>query len=316
MHIAVISHHRLPVKGYGGPQRVVVALARGLTELGHRVTLVAATGTKLPGITVVEAPPSDLHSGGSKLAAYVPRDADVAHLHFPQRVWSSTVPMVHTVHGNGKPGAPLPPNTVFLSRDHATRHGGTVFVHNGLIPAEFTFRRRKEAWSLFLGRLHSTKGYHWAIEAAKRSGRRLILAGGWRPSLSAAIKYVGEVDDKQKIALLARARCLWTPALWDEPFGLASIEALFSGTPVLGTRRGALPEIITPEVGALGDTLEDLLSAEEHIHTRDPECCRARAERHFSHLAMAQSYVRIYEAVRSTGHLPAADPLPPSAPAA
>jgi glycosyltransferase involved in cell wall biosynthesis len=313
MHIAVISHHRLPVKGYGGPQRVVVALARGLTELGHRVTLIAAAGTKISGMTVVEASPGDLHGGGSRLAAYIPRDADIAHLHFPPRSWSSSVPLVHTFHGIGKPGAPLLPNTVFLSRDHALRHGGTVFVHNGLIPSEFTFRRRKEAWSLFLGRLHSAKGYHWAIEAAKRTGRRLILAGGWRPSLSATIKYVGEVGDKQKVALLARARCLWTPALWDEPFGLASIEALFSGTPVLGTRRGALPEIITPDVGALGDTLEDLLAASEQIHTRDPECCRARAERYFSHLAMARAYVRVYEAVQATGQLPAADPPPTNA---
>lgn len=303
MHIAVISHHRLPVKGYGGPQRVVVALVRGLVELGHRVTVIAAPGSKLPTAPVVEVPPRD--HAGPKVAAFVPRDADVAHAHYPVPVWPLPVPLVQTLHANGKPSAPLPPNTVFLSRDHATRHHGTTFVHNGLVPTEFTFRRRKEAWSLFLGRLHSAKGYHWAIEAAKRTGRRLILAGGWRPSFSNEVKYVGEVDDKQKAALLARARCLWTPALWDEPFGLASIEALFSGTPVIGTRRGALPEIITPEVGAIGDTLEELVEASEQIHTRDPERCRARAERYFSHMAMAKAYVDIYNSLISSGKLPA-----------
>jgi len=302
MHIAVISHHRLPVKGYGGPQRVVVALVRGLVELGHRVTVIAAPGSKLPTAPVLEVPPRD--HAGPKVAAFVPRDADVVHAHYPVTTWPLPVPLAQTFHANGKPGTPLPPNTIFLSRDHAARHGGTTFVHNGLVPGEFTFRRRKEAWSLFLGKLHSAKGYHWAIEAAKRTGRRLILAGGWRPSFSNEIKYVGEVDDKQKAALLARARCLWTPALWDEPFGLASIEALFSGTPVLGTRRGALPEVITPDVGALGDTLEELVEASEQIHTRDPECCRARAERLFSHMAMAKGYVHIYESLITTGKLP------------
>src|SRR3989475_4925046 len=100
-----------------------------------------------------------------------------------------------------------------------------------------------------LGKLHSAKGYHWAVEAAKRTGHPLIVAGGWRPSFTGSIKYVGEVDGATKAALLARARCLWNPAEWDEPFGLVTIEALLSGTPVLGTRRGALPELITPQVG-------------------------------------------------------------------
>lgn len=306
MHIAVISHHRLPVKGYGGPQRVVVALVRGLVELGHRVTVIATPGSKLPTAPVLEVAPRD--HAGNKVAGFVPRDADIAHAHYPISTWPLPLPLVQTLHGNGKSGKPLPPNTVFLSRDHAARHGGTTFVHNGLVSTEFTFRRRKEAWSLFLGRLHSAKGYHWAIEAAKRTGRRLILAGGWRPSFSNEIKYVGEVDDKQKAALLARARCLWTPALWDEPFGLASIEALFSGTPVIGTRRGALPEIITPDVGALGDTLEELVEASQEIHTRDPECCRARAERLFSHTAMARRYVHVYESLLTSGTLPACPP--------
>src|SRR2546422_4209834 len=88
-----------------------------------------------------------------------------------------------------------------------------------------------------LGKLHSAKGYQWAVEAAKRTGHPLIVAGGWRPSFTGSIKYVGEVDGATKAALLARARCLWNPAEWDEPFGLVTIEALLSGTPVLGTRR-------------------------------------------------------------------------------
>jgi glycosyltransferase involved in cell wall biosynthesis len=143
------------------------------------------------------------------------------------------------------------------------------------------------------------------VEAAKRTGRRLIVAGGWRPSFTGAIKYVGEVDGRRKAVLLARARCLWMPALWDEPFGLTTIEALFSGTPVLGTRRGALPEILTPEVGAQCDTLDEMIAAAESIGTRSPDACRAHAERHFTHLRMAEEYVRVYRHLLETGALPA-----------
>jgi len=94
------------------------------------------------------------------------------------------------------------------------------------------------------------------------------------------------------------------PALWDEPFGLTTIEALFSGTPVLGTKRGALPEILTPAVGAVCKTLDEMIAAAQTIGTRDPAACRTHAERWFTHLVMAAEYVRMYQAVISSGTLP------------
>lgn len=314
MHIAIVSHHRLPVTGYGGTERVVVALVRGLAQLGHRVTLIAPPGTRVPEAGVVEIAAKLLRDRRVNFTKAIPSDADIVHAHFPVLDADATgaggPPLVQTAHGNWKPGKPVPPRTIFLSRDHARRHKSEAFVYNGLDPSDFFMRRRKESWDLFLGQLHSAKGYQWAIEAAKRTGHSLIVAGGWRPTFSHVVKYVGEVDNGQKRALLARARCLWNPVLWDEPFGLVSIEALFSGTPVIGTTRGALPEIITPEVGALRDTLEELLVASVGIHRCDPEACRARAEQCFSHLAMAAGYVRMYEHVVKTGALPAGLPLP------
>jgi glycosyltransferase involved in cell wall biosynthesis len=95
------------------------------------------------------------------------------------------------------------------------------------------------------------------------------------------------------------------PAQWDEPFGLPTIESLFSGTPVLGTKRGALPEILTPDVGAIASTVEDMIKAAQTIGTRSPEACRARAERYFTHVKMAESYVRMYEGMKQSGTLPA-----------
>jgi len=213
-------------------------------------------------------------------------------------------PFVQTLHGNLDAAEPVPPNTIFLSRDHARRHGREVFVYNGLDPRDYVFRSAKGDYDLFLGRLHRAKGYRWAIAGARRGRRRLLVAGGWRPTLRPGIRFVGSVGGGRKADLLAGARCLWMPALWDEPFGLTSIEALLSGTPVLATRRGALPEVVTPEVGALGDTLDELVAAAATIHTRDPAACRARAERHFTHIVMAKEYVRMYRALLETGELP------------
>ena len=312
MHVVVASHQQLPAKGYGGPQRVVVALVRGLATLGHRVTLLAPPGTRVPEAKVVEVAPRKFADAAS-LAPSIPRDADILHAHFPLKRGPGTIPFVQTIHRNLKPGSPLDPNTIFLSRDHARRHGSATFVYNGLDPAEYFFRRfpkRPEQYDLFLGKLHSAKGYHWAVEAAKHTGHKLIVAGGWRPSFTGSVKYVGEVDGATKAALLARARCLWNPPEWDEPFGLVTIEALFSGTPVLGTRRGALPELITPDVGALCDTMDEMIAAAQSIHTRSPAACRAHAERCFTHVVMAEEYLRMYHHVLDTGVLPPGRPTP------
>jgi len=303
LHVVVASHYRLPVKGYGGTERVVVALVRGLAALGHRVTLLAAPGSRVPEATVVEVPPARIRDPDLDLATLLPPGADMLHALFPVRRAPSH-PFVQTLEGNLTPESPALRNNICVSRDHTRRHGTAAFVYNGLDPADFVFRATKADYDLFLGRLHSVKGYRWAVAGAKRSGRRLVVAGGWRPSFRRAIRYVGEVDGRRKAELLAGARCLWMPALWDEPFGLTLIEALFSGTPVLGTRRGALPEVVSPDVGALCDTLGEMVAAAETIHTRNPQACRAHAERHFSHLVMDQEYVRMYRSVLETGTLP------------
>src|SRR2546423_13266698 len=108
MHIAVASHQPLPAKGYGGPQRVVMALVRGLAALGARVTLLAPPGTRVPEATVVAVPPRKFGDGAPP-APYVPRAARLLHLPFPLRHPPPPPPPVPTGHGNLKAGAaPLP----------------------------------------------------------------------------------------------------------------------------------------------------------------------------------------------------------------
>jgi glycosyltransferase involved in cell wall biosynthesis len=307
MHIALYTHSRVPVRGYGGTQRVVVWLARGLVELGHRVTLLAAAGSRVPEADLIELDPAQIRRPDFNLTRFLPPSIDLLHAHAPVAM-PPEAPYVFTLHGNRRAGSKAAPNTIFLSADQAQRHGGTAFVYNGMDPSEFTFRSAKADYDLFLGRLHRVKGYGWAVAGAKRAGRRLIVAGGWRPTLRRGLRFVGSVDGQRKAELLAGAACLWMPALWDEPFGLTLVEAMMSGTPVLGTRRGALPEIVTEDVGALGDTLDDLVRLRATIERCDPRACRARAERWFSHIRMAEEYVRMYQHYLATNHLPAGTP--------
>lgn len=303
MHVALYFHGRLPVRGYGGTQRVVVWLARGLAELGHRVTLLAPAGSKVPEADLVAIEPADLRRPQFDLTPLVPDSVEILHAHAPLRTLPRR-PHLFTLHGNLGPHRTPLPNTIFLSADHARRHGSRAFVYNGVDPSEYVFGAAKEDYDLFLGRLHSIKGYRWAMEGARRAGHNLVIAGGWRPSFRRSLRFAGSVDGERKAKLLAGAACLWMPALWDEPFGLTLVEAMMSGTPVLGTRRGALPEVVTEEVGALGDTLEDLVHLRAAIGTRDPAACRAYAIRWFSHRIMAEEYLRVYRHYLANQSLP------------
>jgi glycosyltransferase involved in cell wall biosynthesis len=295
MHIALVANARVPVAGYGGTERVVTWLGRALVEMGHRITLIASPGSTMPGATVVEASHRSLQERDFDVTSFLPPGVDIVHSHRQFRVLPP-VPLLWTLHGNPPPGTELPPNTIFVSANHARRYGHTAYVHNGLDLAEYRYRDTKADYDLFLGRLHSVKGYRWAIEAARRTGRKLVLAGGWRPSFRRGISFAGRVAGERKAELLAGARCLWMPALWDEPFGLTLIEALASGTPVIGTHRGSLPEIISPDVGFLGDSVDELVGFAGRLGEISPADCRARVEEHFSHRVMAARYVAYYEA--------------------
>ncbi|MGH7578611.1 MAG: glycosyltransferase [Gemmatimonadales bacterium] len=303
MHIALFFWDVLPAPGYGGTQRMVVWLARGLAAAGHRVTLIAGHGSDVPETILVPVAIEEARRPEFDIRPLLPPDLDMLLTYAPLRI-KPDGPWLRVLPGNWKPGTRAAPNIIFLSRDHAERHGSRSFVYNGLDPDEFRFRRDKDDYDLFIGRLHATKGYQWAVAGAKRLRRHLVLAGGWRPSLSRYVRYVGSVGGIRKAELLAGAKALWMPALWDEPFGITLIEALVSGTPVLGTRRGSLPEIVSPEAGTLGDTLEELIERRPSLDSIAPEACRARVQRHFIHHVMAEGYLRMFRHYLATGTLP------------
>jgi len=190
MHVVLFFHGRVPVAGYGGTERVVQWLARGLAESGHRVTLIATRGSRLPEASVIEVDPRTAEDYFFDLAPLLPKGADVVHAHRPCP--PTAVPTLWTLHGNPAPHPrSLPPNLVCLSRDHAARHGNPPFVYNGLDPAEYRFETRKGDFDLFLGRLRTVKGWRWAVAGARRAHRPLVVAGGWRPTFRRSLRFVG-----------------------------------------------------------------------------------------------------------------------------
>jgi hypothetical protein len=68
--------------------------------------------------------------------------------------------------------------------------------------------------------------------------------------------------------------------------------------------------LITPEVGALCDTLDEMIAAAATIQTREPAACRAHAERYFTHLLMAEAYVRMYRQIVEHRAPPPGQPTP------
>jgi glycosyltransferase involved in cell wall biosynthesis len=303
MHIALFFPDRLPVEGYGGTQRAIVNLARGLIELDTRVTLLCGPGSSVAGAVVVPVDRQAARGASFDIQPLLPPHIDILCAFSPLHI-APRVPWIWRLAGNRRPGHVCPPNTLFVSADHARRHGGRCFVYNGVDPREYPFTPAKRDFDLFLGRLHRVKGYQWAIRGAKLGRRRLIVAGGWRPSFSPHVRFAGQVSGQRRMDLLAGARVFWMPALWDEPCANVLLEAMMTGTPILGTHRGSLPEIVSPDVGRLGDSVEELVALAGEVERISPEVCRDRAERFFSHRAMAEGYLRVFREFLETGRLP------------
>ena len=288
----------LPVKKYGGTQRIAVNLMKEQANMGHKVYLLSLAGTHLPSINVMA-----IKKPLRNLEDYIPDNIDIVQLYttpqeIPQR------PYLVRIGGNGKPGEKFLPHTVFVSRNHAIRHGSRHYIYSGINLDDFIYREKKEDYFLFLAKVSwKVKNVDLAIKLAKVMGFRLIVAGGWRLSFRRNIKFVGEVDDKEKAELLAGAKALIFPTNWEEPIGNVTLEAMASGTPVITTNKGAMPEIITSEVGFRCNTFEEFKEAINRIDEISPRKCRKRVEENFTAGIMARNYIKAYEKIIQTGSL-------------
>jgi len=298
VRVGLWCHSVVPVRGYGGTQRVVAWLADALAEAGHEPVLLAPPGSTSERARVVPVPARTFRRAerdpGFDLDGALPGGLDVLHLHSEVRA-STRLPVLTTIHGNGEPGS-YGPSCVFVSRDHMERMGGRHFVHHGLPPEAYRFRADKEAWLLFLARVRwKVKGVDRAERVARAAGRDLVIAGGWRfHPFDRSLRSVGMVGGERKLELLADAAGLLFPVRWDEPFGLAVIEAMASGTPVLASDRGSLPELVAPGTGFLCRDEEAFVDAVARLPEIEPAACRARVEERFTARRMAGDYVALY----------------------
>lgn len=307
MRVALFHPRRLPPLDYGGIERVVLWLCKGLVQRGHEVFVAALAGSELPkGARLI-----DMRSEASTaldLLSRLPPGVELVHFMAPPlpEAWQRLpCPGVLTVHGNGRPKEIFPLNSIFLSQNHARRHGATAYVYNGIDPNDYLYEpSRKGKWNLFLSKTSwKVKNVRAAIRLCARARVPLRVAGGSRPwldrfrvHLHPQMTWEGPVGDQAKALLLTEARALLFPVQWEEPFGLVVVEALMSGTPVLASSRGSLPELIPSRVGALPQTEEEWIDLlQRPTLPWDPEACREWALEKFHFGKMAEEYERMYK---------------------
>jgi glycosyltransferase involved in cell wall biosynthesis len=184
-------------------------------------------------------------------------------------------------------------------------------VYNAVDPADYrpvTRVEDKHDYVLQLARISPAKGQHLAIEIAHRLGVHLVLAGKIdndscayfereiKPHLGDRVTWHENVIGEEKQQLLAHARAMLFPIQWEEPFGIAMVEAMVSGTPVLALARGAAVELVEPGItGWLAHDIDGLVEAYGRIGEIDLERCVARASERFGPRQMGDGYQSVYE---------------------
>lgn len=328
----------VPPAAYGGTEAVVHLLCEELVSLGHDVTL-CATGDSTTSARLRSCLPrslrtaEDIQDKGPYAIAHaghalaVAGEYDVVHNHAGEELMAlakltSGVPMLTTMHCNISPDRKFVweryegyYNTVSWSQkrlmQHMPRPWFAGVAYNAIDVGSFPFTEKKDDYLLFLARVSHDKGPHIAIEVAKRTGMRLIIAGKVdavdrdyftkmvEPLIDGdQIVFAGEADATQKRELYSRARCLLMPITWEEPFGLVMAEAQACGTPVIAFNRGAAPEVVRHETtGFVVEDADEMVAAVARVAEIEPVECRRWVSGRFDAPHMAARYVELYARV-------------------
>lgn len=332
MRIALTADPEIPVPPtqYGGIERVVDMLVRGLVARGHDVTVFAHPQSATAGRLI-------WHGGSSRSKIDTARNATT----LTRKVMAGRFDLLHSFSRIAYLSPILPmqiPKLMTYQREitrrsvrigHALSRGtlwfsgiGRAMMHNvsdvgtwrlvfnGVPLSLYEFRSRPSpsAPLVFLGRIEKIKGPHLAIEIARRAGVPLVIAGNippehrsWYEAQIAPhidgenVAYIGPVNDLQKNKLLGNARGLLMPIVWEEPFGIVMAEAMACGTPVLGFARGAVPEVVEHGVtGFVVNNIEEMITVVGRLSEIDRAACRARVQRLFSDTAVVDEYLAVY----------------------
>jgi len=341
LSIAITVDPEVPVppRLYGGIERIVDMLVRGLMQRGHDVTLFANPESRVschllayPGLAsqnkidtmanmwhvskAIQRGCFDVVHCFARLAYLVPllplRIPKI--MSYQRGVTSRTVRFGNLLSRGTLSFTACAAHLIRRWQSDSNFH----VIYNGvpLDTYQCTVRVDSDAPLVYLGRVEEIKGVHLAIEVAKKSGRRLIIAGNIpqaehhrryfaeriQPHVDGeTVQYVGAVDDAAKNELLGNSAAMLMPLLWEEPFGIVMAEALACGTPVIGLRRGSLPEIVESGVnGFVCDSVDEMATAIGHIAEIDRRACRRIAEEKFSDRVIVDCYERLYREMLAT----------------
>lgn len=267
---------------YGGTERVIVWLSQELISLGHRITIFACEGSYVPGARMVSYAPGPLRKLGQEMAygqyetalmlELVKRqhEFDLFHFHLDSYVMALLpreilARSVTTCHGRldtpsaGRLFRQMQMPLIAISESQRQPVPGASWyrtIHHGM-PEDSLLLGPGGKPLGFLGRISPEKGFDIAVEIARRVGLQLHVAAKIDRTHDRAyierceellrcpwVTYVGEIDDAGKQDFLGNIAALISPVQWPEPFGLVTIEAMATGTPVVAYNCGALGEVV------------------------------------------------------------------------
>jgi glycosyltransferase involved in cell wall biosynthesis len=336
MRIAQIAsiHVSVPPQKYGGTELIVSLLTEELVRRGHEITLYAPgdskTSAKLksyyPRALGFGSDTPEMHLAAASFAIQDAEEFDVIHNH--AGIWGlkaaqkMKTPLLTTLHNDlmlrgSKEFEEFKETGHFaaISKNQKERLSGLNFagvVYNAIEVDKYPFLEKKGDYLLFFGNLIHEKGVDIALRAAQDLKLKLIMSGKVNPGeqkeffeKNIAPKIDGKevvlydlVDPKTKEDLLAKAKCLFFPVIWNEPFGLAMLEAMACGTPVVALRHGSVPEVINDGVtGYVVDTYPELLEAVKKVENISPQACRQHVIENFSVAKMADGYESLYKKI-------------------
>ncbi|MCQ4118441.1 glycosyltransferase [Rhodococcus sp. FXJ9.536] len=336
----------------GGLESHVWCLARTLSDDGHHVTLFAGPGSdralgcahlQVRSLGISQAAQQDVSMPSMwfmqehhaylqlmlDLSGPLAESFDVVHnhsLHYLPVAMASAVPVpvLSTLHTPPTPwlesaiAVRLGAGAHFVA---VSRHTAAAWRHavddiqvvpNGVDLGSWP-EGRGGPHLIWFGRLVPEKGAHVAVDAARRAGFPIVLAGPIsdveyfermiRPELGPEVTYLGHLGQRELAAAIGGAAATLVTPLWDEPYGLVVAESLACGTPVAAFARGGIPEVLTPACGRLvaaGDA-DALVRAIPAVVGLSRTAARAHARERCSERRMVDTYVALYRRL-TRGH--------------